>query len=73
MLAAASELAQTIGANGPLATRGAKRIARARQEPGFRAAREMSDTLRHALEWSDDVDEGIAAVTEGRPARFTGR
>jgi enoyl-CoA hydratase/carnithine racemase len=73
VLDAATELARTIGANGPLATRGAKRIARARQEPGFRAAREMSDTLRHALEWSHDVDEGIAAATEGRPAKFTGR
>jgi len=73
VLPAAKELAQTIGANGPLATRGAKRIARARQEPGFRAAREMSDTLRYALEWSHDVDEGIAAAREGRPARFTGR
>ena len=73
VLAAAVELAKTIGANGPLATRGAKRIARARKEPGFRAAREMSDTLRHALEWSYDVDEGIAAAKEGRPAKFTGR
>tara|TARA_A100001037_G_scaffold285126_1_gene292159 strand:+ start:392 stop:1192 length:801 start_codon:yes stop_codon:yes gene_type:complete len=71
--AAADALARTIAANGPLATRGAKRIARARQEPGFRAAREMSDTLRHALEWSHDVDEGIAAAKEGRPAKFTGR
>ena len=26
-----------------------------------------------ALEWSHDVDEGIAAATEGRPAKFTGR
>ncbi len=73
VLAAATELAQSIGANGPLATRGAKRIARARREPGFRAAREMSDTLRYALEWSHDVDEGIAAAKEGRPANFTGR
>lgn len=71
--AAAAELAAAVGANGPLATRGAKRIARARREPGFRAAREMSDTLRHALEWSHDVDEGIAAAKEGRPAKFTGR
>ena len=37
----ADELAATIAASGPLATRGAKRIARARREPGFRAAREL--------------------------------
>ncbi len=73
VLAAAAKLAAAIGANGPLATRGAKRIARARREPGFRAARELSDSLRHALEWSHDVDEGIAAAKEGRPAKFTGR
>lgn len=73
VLAAAMELATAIGANGPLATQGAKRIARARREPGFRAARELSDALRHALEWSHDVDEGIAAAKESRPAKFTGR
>jgi enoyl-CoA hydratase len=44
-----------------------------REEPGFRAARELSDALRHALEWSADVDEGIAAHREGRAPRFTGR
>ena len=73
VLSAAAKLAAAIGANGPLATRGAKRIARARREPGFRAARELSDSLRHALEWSHDVDEGITAAKEGRPAKFTGR
>ncbi len=70
---AAMEMAQQIGANGPLATRGAKRIARVRREPGFKAARELSDALRHALEWSHDVDEGIAAARDGRAPKFTGR
>jgi len=73
VLAAAMDTAQTIGANGPLATRGSKTIARARREPGFRAARELSDTLRHALEWSQDVDEGLAAAQEGRPPKFAGK
>jgi enoyl-CoA hydratase/carnithine racemase len=71
--AAARATADAIGANGPLATRGAKRIARARQEPGLRAARDLSDALRHALEWSHDVDEGLAAAKAGRPPKFTGR
>jgi enoyl-CoA hydratase/carnithine racemase len=66
-------LAGEIAAAGPLALRGAKRIVRVREEPGFRAARELSDALRHALEWSADVDEGIAAHREGRAPRFTGR
>lgn len=73
VLAAALETVAAIGANGPLATRGAKRIARARREPGFRAARDLSDALRHALEWSHDVDEGLAAAQAGRSPKFTGR
>jgi enoyl-CoA hydratase/carnithine racemase len=66
-------LARAIADAGPLATRGAKRIMRLRQEPGLRAARELSDALRQALEWSHDVDEGSAAFREGRKPRFTGR
>ncbi len=70
---AAHAMAETIGANGPLATRGAKRIARVRREPGMAASRELSDALRRALEWSADIDEGIAAHRENRTASFTGR
>jgi enoyl-CoA hydratase len=67
------ELAERIAAAGPLATRGAKRIMGARLDPGLTAARELSDALRYAIEWSDDVDEGIAAHRDGRVPRFTGR
>jgi enoyl-CoA hydratase/carnithine racemase len=70
---AVSATARRIAANGPLAVRGTKRIIAARQEPGFRAARELSDALRHALEWSRDVDEGMAAHREGRSPKFLGR
>ncbi len=69
---AAHAMALTIGTNGPLATRGAKRILRARQAPGFAEARALSDELREALEWSEDVDEGLAAHREGRDAVFKG-
>lgn len=65
--------ARRIAANGPLATKGTKRIIAARQESGFRAARELSDALRHALEWSHDVDEGMAAHRENRKPKFSGR
>jgi len=66
-------LAAGIVASGPLATRGAKRIMNVGQAAGFAAARALSDALRHALEWSRDVDEGMAAHREGRVPRFTGR
>ena len=70
---AVAETARSIAASGPLAIRGAKRIMAARQDPGFRAARELSDALRHALEWSQDVDEGMAAHRENRKPMFRGR
>ncbi len=70
---AAQTLAETIAGNGPLATRGAKKIAKTRFEAGFRAARDLSDQLRRELEYSEDVDEGIAAHREGRTAKFKGR
>ena len=69
----ACALAMRIAASGPLAIRGAKRIMNVRQASGFAAARALSDALRHALEWSRDVDEGMAAHRDGRPPRFTGR
>jgi enoyl-CoA hydratase/carnithine racemase len=73
LLPEAVELAQRIAASGPLATRGAKRIVGTRLHAGFGEARTLSDTLRHALEYSHDVDEGMAAHREGRPPHFTGR
>ncbi len=73
LLPEARALAARIAASGPLATRGAKRIVNVRQAAGFAAARALSDGLRAALEWSHDVDEGMAAHREGRPPRFTGR
>jgi enoyl-CoA hydratase/carnithine racemase len=73
LLSEATALAMRIAASGPLATRGAKRIVSTRLLSGFGEARALSDTLRHALEWSRDVDEGMAAHREGRPPRFTGR
>jgi len=68
-----NRLAGAIAENGPLATRGAKRIVKSRMDSGRRAARDLSDALRAALEWTHDVDEGIAAAREGRKPRFTGR
>ena len=73
LLPAVRELAGRIAACGPLAIRGAKRIVNMRSASGFKAARELSDALRHALEWTHDIDEAAAANLEGRAPRFTGR
>jgi enoyl-CoA hydratase len=73
LLPEAKALAAHISASGPLATRGAKRIMNVRAAAGLAAARALSDALRHELEWSRDVDEGMAAHRDGRPPRFTGR
>ena len=73
LLAEAQALAARIAASGPLATRGAKRIISTRLLAGFGEARALSDTLRHAFEWSHDVDEGAAAHREVRAPWFIGR
>lgn len=73
LMVEAQALATRIASAGPLATRGAKRIMAARLDPGLSASRELSDALRYSIEWSDDVDEGIAAHKAGRAPKFTGR
>jgi len=73
LLAEAQALAARIAASGPLAVRAAKRIVSTRLLGGFTEARALSDALRHAFEWSHDVDEGAAAHRDGRRPRFTGR
>ena len=65
--------ARHISEKGPIALRGAKRIAHTRLAPGLKEARQLSDELRAKLEWSHDVDEAIAAHRESRKPRFTGR
>jgi len=73
LLPEAQGLGARISASGPIATRGAKRIMNVRNTAGFAASRALADALRHALEWSQDVDEGMAAHREHRVPRFTGR
>jgi enoyl-CoA hydratase/carnithine racemase len=73
LLSEAQALAARIAASGPLAIRAAKRIVSTRLYAGFGEARSLSDTLRHAVEWSQDIDEGAAAHREGRTPRFPGR
>jgi enoyl-CoA hydratase/carnithine racemase len=72
LMASVGDIARRMASCGPLAVKGAKRIAHVRQEPGFAAARGLSDALRTALEFSADVDEGMAAHQEKRTPRFSG-
>jgi enoyl-CoA hydratase/carnithine racemase len=66
-------LLATVGSCSPLGIRGAKRVANVRREPGFRGSRQLSDALRAALEYTSDMDEGLAAHREHRAPKFTGR
>lgn len=72
LAASVGDIARRMAGCGPLAVKGAKRIVHARLEPGFTAARSLSDALRTALEWSADVDEGMAAHHEKRAPKFSG-
>jgi enoyl-CoA hydratase/carnithine racemase len=65
-------IAQKINANGPLAIKGAKSIIRQRLMGGFHEASELSKVLRHSLEWSDDVAEGMNAFSQNRVPKFKG-
>jgi enoyl-CoA hydratase/carnithine racemase len=73
LMKGAQHLADKIAACGPLAIRGAKRIVNLRGSAGFKAARDLSDALRYALESTHDMQEGAAALLEGRAPRFTGK
>lgn len=66
------EQARAMARNGPLALRGAKRVSRMRQAPGWADARLLSNELRRELEFSQDVAEAIAAHKEGRSPLFKG-
>ncbi|SMC67171.1 enoyl-CoA hydratase/isomerase family protein [Polynucleobacter kasalickyi] len=67
------EIASQINEKGPLAIKGTKSIIRARMQSGLAEAAELSKVLRHSLEWSADVDEGMKAHTENRKPKFEGR
>jgi len=64
---------RSLAEKGPLALRGAKRIAHSRLSPGFAEARLLSDNLRAQLEWDHYVHEAIAADRAGRKPQFNGR
>ena len=72
LLPALHELAEKYAQVGPLASLGAKAIARTRMSQGFGAARLLSDHLRRSFEFTQDADEGMQAHVSGRKPHFTG-
>jgi enoyl-CoA hydratase/carnithine racemase len=73
LLPALNELAEKYAQVGPLASLGAKAIARTRMTQGFGAARLLSDHLRRSFEFTRDADEGMQAHLSGRKPDFKGQ
>ncbi|MEM9034502.1 MAG: enoyl-CoA hydratase/isomerase family protein [Actinomycetota bacterium] len=68
----AHELAAEIAASAPLAVRSIRETMRAGIVDGFRAATDRESAEQDRLRATDDWREGVAAMTERRPPRFTG-
>ena len=69
----ARELAGEIAASAPLATRSIRQTMRGPLVERVRAAMAHEHAEQERLQRTDDFREGIAATTERRPPRFTGR
>jgi enoyl-CoA hydratase/carnithine racemase len=73
VLPEATELAEMIAANAPLAVRAVKRALADSAARPHEEARRIVNSLRAALDGTDDYEEGLAAFAERRSPRFTGR
>jgi enoyl-CoA hydratase/carnithine racemase len=73
VVTAAVELAERVCANGPLAVRASKRIARTAVTEGPEAAWALNDRLAPEVSGSEDAAEGMAAAREKRPATWSAR
>ena len=69
----AQVLAEEIAAAGPLATRSIKQTMRGPLVEQLRAAMVHERAEQDRLQRTDDFREGVAAVRDRRPAKFTGR
>jgi enoyl-CoA hydratase len=73
VLPTAIALAERICANGPLAVRASKRIARTALRAGEGAAWRLNDELAPAVTGSADAAEAASAARDGRAAVWSGR
>jgi enoyl-CoA hydratase len=72
MIEAVGELARDIAANSPLVVQGVKSVLAAERGMSTEAALDHVALWNAAFLTSNDLGEGIAAVVERRPPRFTG-
>jgi enoyl-CoA hydratase/carnithine racemase len=70
---AATDLADSIAANAPLAVRAVKRALEESQGTRPEEARRSVNALRAALDSTADYEEGLAAFSERRSPHFTGQ
>ena len=69
----ARKLAQAVAAAGPQAVRGVKRSLASSAHAELDAQLQLEATLQAACFGSRDVEEGLAALQEGREANFEDR
>jgi methylglutaconyl-CoA hydratase len=73
VLESAGGLAASIATNAPLAVRAVKQALAESHGTSADDARRAVNALRAPLDNTEDYEEGLAAVAERRPPRFTGR
>lgn len=73
LYARARELATELAENAPLAVQSTRQTLRAGLVDGVRAATQVEAQLQAVLRETDDFREGVSAVAQRRPGRFTGR
>lgn len=72
VLPTALKIAESVGANGPLAVRVTKKLMRATAEHGVDAARELARENQELVFGSKDALEGATAFAEKREPQWTG-
>ena len=73
LMETAMEYATEIASNAPLAVQASKEMALRSRDMDLATGLRMEQAINRILQSSEDVQEGVAAFSEKRPARFRGR
>ena len=73
LIETAMDFATTIAANAPLAVQATKEMALRARDMDLATGLRMEQAINRILQSTEDVQEGVAAFAEKRPARFVGR